>query len=175
MSEVSDSPTKKIDTFTIVINDEKFILTEQEIKYDSPNYFTKSFFGEFSEAKTKTITLQDQDVETFRYVIIHLSSNELEKCLNVERKSINLIDFEEKIKELIQVAEYFMLSKMESILIGLNQRTFIQMTEKDLHLTLSWVENLSDMVNEVEGVKITRLVDGKLEYKLIRFENAQLR
>ncbi|KAG8753374.1 hypothetical protein FRC11_007483 [Ceratobasidium sp. 423] len=44
-------------TYTVLIQDEKFTLSHSQIKFDSPNYFTMCFLGDFSEAQSRSVQL----------------------------------------------------------------------------------------------------------------------
>lgn len=60
------------ETYTIHMRDETFCLTKEQIEFDSPNYFTSCFFGDFAEAQTRTIRLP-RDPDIFRIILDHLS------------------------------------------------------------------------------------------------------
>ncbi|KAG8783844.1 hypothetical protein FRC12_019291 [Ceratobasidium sp. 428] len=59
-------------TYKIIMRGETFLLTRDQIEFDSPNYFTSCFLGEFSEAKTRTLTLS-RDPELFKIILDYLS------------------------------------------------------------------------------------------------------
>ncbi|KAG9124428.1 hypothetical protein FRC07_011670 [Ceratobasidium sp. 392] len=60
------------ETYTIVMRGENFLLTRDQIEFDSPNYFTSCFLSEFTEAQTRNLTLS-RDPDLFRIMIDHLS------------------------------------------------------------------------------------------------------
>ncbi|KAG8687847.1 hypothetical protein FRC09_013250, partial [Ceratobasidium sp. 395] len=55
---------------------ETFVLTRDQIEFDSPNFFTSCFLGEFTESRTRTLTLS-RDPELFRIILDHLSGYEV--------------------------------------------------------------------------------------------------
>ncbi|KAG8741366.1 hypothetical protein FRC10_002931 [Ceratobasidium sp. 414] len=60
------------ETYTIIMRGETFTLTRDQVEFDSPNYFTSCFLGEFTESRTRTLTIS-RDPELFRIVIDYLS------------------------------------------------------------------------------------------------------
>ncbi|KAG9124429.1 hypothetical protein FRC07_011671 [Ceratobasidium sp. 392] len=60
------------EAYTVVMRGQDFLLTRDQIEFDSPNYFTSCFLGEFTEAQTRTLTLS-RDPDLFKIVIDHLS------------------------------------------------------------------------------------------------------
>ncbi|KAG8682677.1 hypothetical protein FRC09_016609 [Ceratobasidium sp. 395] len=64
------------ETYTVVIHGGPFVLTRDQIEFDSPNYFTSCFLGEFTESRTRTLTLA-RDPELFRIIQDHLSGYEV--------------------------------------------------------------------------------------------------
>ncbi|KAG8790790.1 hypothetical protein FRC12_011015 [Ceratobasidium sp. 428] len=59
-------------TYKVIMRGETFLLTRDQIEFDSPNYFTSCFLGEFSEAKTRTLTLS-RDPKLFKIILDYLS------------------------------------------------------------------------------------------------------
>ncbi|KAG8783845.1 hypothetical protein FRC12_019292 [Ceratobasidium sp. 428] len=55
---------------------ETFILTRDQIEFDSPNYFTTYFFGNSAASQTRTLTLS-RDPDLFKIVLDHLSGYEV--------------------------------------------------------------------------------------------------
>ncbi|KAG8783846.1 hypothetical protein FRC12_019293 [Ceratobasidium sp. 428] len=55
---------------------ETFVLTRDQIEFDSPNYFSTCFLGEFAESRTRTLTLS-RDPELFGIILDHLSGYEV--------------------------------------------------------------------------------------------------
>ncbi|KAG8790791.1 hypothetical protein FRC12_011016 [Ceratobasidium sp. 428] len=60
------------DKYTVEMRGEKFLLTRDQVEFDSPNYFTSCFLGEFTEAQTRTLTLS-RDPELFKIILDYLS------------------------------------------------------------------------------------------------------
>lgn len=46
--------------YTIIVKDKTFLLTKEQIQFDSPNYFTTYFLGEFKEGNEGKQTLSFQ-------------------------------------------------------------------------------------------------------------------
>ncbi|CAE6467332.1 unnamed protein product [Rhizoctonia solani] len=44
-------------TYTILVQSQKFTLSHHQIKFDSPNYFTTCFLGDFYESQTRSVSL----------------------------------------------------------------------------------------------------------------------
>ncbi|KAG9085758.1 hypothetical protein FRC06_003461 [Ceratobasidium sp. 370] len=59
------------ETYTVTMRGESFILTQDQIEFDSPNYFTSCFLGEFAESKARAVTLS-RDPDLFRIVLDYL-------------------------------------------------------------------------------------------------------
>jgi hypothetical protein len=57
--------------YTVVVLGEKFVLTKSQIEYDSPNYFTACFLGDFREAQTRQIELS-RDPSLFTIIVKYL-------------------------------------------------------------------------------------------------------
>ncbi|QRV84498.1 hypothetical protein RhiJN_12514 [Ceratobasidium sp. AG-Ba] len=58
------------------MSDQPFALTRDQIEFDSPNYFTSCFLGEFVESQTRTLTLS-RDPDLFKIVIDYLNGYEV--------------------------------------------------------------------------------------------------
>lgn len=61
------------ETYTIHMRDETFNLTKDQIEFDSPNYFTSCFLGDFAESQTRTLRLS-RNPDLFKIIIEYLSS-----------------------------------------------------------------------------------------------------
>ncbi|EUC56777.1 BTB domain protein, putative [Rhizoctonia solani AG-3 Rhs1AP] len=57
--------------YTILVRGQRFSLTQSQIEFDSTNYFTMCFLGDFREAQTRTLTLF-RDPDLFRKVVDYL-------------------------------------------------------------------------------------------------------
>ncbi|KAB5588511.1 hypothetical protein CTheo_8043 [Ceratobasidium theobromae] len=57
--------------YTVVIMGTSFVLTKSQIEFDSPNYFTTCFLGDFHEAQTHHLELS-RDPDLFRVIIRYL-------------------------------------------------------------------------------------------------------
>ncbi|CAE7081134.1 unnamed protein product [Rhizoctonia solani] len=62
--------------YTVVLRGQEFILTKSQIEFDSPNYFTSCFLGDFQEAKTKRLELS-RNPDLFKLIIEHLCGYEI--------------------------------------------------------------------------------------------------
>lgn len=60
------------ETYTVRIREETFYLTRDQIEFDSPNYFTFCFLGDFAESETRTLQLS-RDPDLFKIVLDYLS------------------------------------------------------------------------------------------------------
>ena len=60
--------------FTITVSDQVFVLTEDQIHRDAPNYFTTLFEGSFKEAREGTQEMKlYRDPYLFKFIHMHLS------------------------------------------------------------------------------------------------------
>ena len=60
--------------FTITVSDHVFVLTEDQIHRDAPNYFTTLFEGSFKEAREGTQEMRlYRDPYLFKFIHMHLS------------------------------------------------------------------------------------------------------
>lgn len=57
--------------YTIVIMGKTFALTRSQIEFDSPNYFTTCFLGDFVEAQTRRVELS-RDPDLFKVIVRYL-------------------------------------------------------------------------------------------------------
>ncbi|CAE6473631.1 unnamed protein product [Rhizoctonia solani] len=62
--------------YTVVLRGQEFVLTKSQIEFDSPNYFTACFLGEFQEAHTKRLELS-RSPDLFKLIIEHLCGYEV--------------------------------------------------------------------------------------------------
>ncbi|KAG8715167.1 hypothetical protein FRC08_010915 [Ceratobasidium sp. 394] len=64
------------ETYNIIMRGETFTLTRDQVEFDSPNYFTSCFLGEFTESRTRTLTIS-HDPELFKIILDYLSGYEV--------------------------------------------------------------------------------------------------
>ncbi|KAJ1299889.1 hypothetical protein OPQ81_005010 [Rhizoctonia solani] len=57
--------------YTVIIRGKQFLLNKSQIEFDSPNFFTACFLGDFNEAKSRTLRLS-RDPDLFQIVINYL-------------------------------------------------------------------------------------------------------
>ncbi|KDN34339.1 hypothetical protein RSAG8_12570, partial [Rhizoctonia solani AG-8 WAC10335] len=62
--------------YTVVLRGQEFVLTKSQIEFDSPNYFTACFLGDFREGQTKRLVLT-RNLELFQLVVEHLCGYEI--------------------------------------------------------------------------------------------------
>ncbi|KAG8682676.1 hypothetical protein FRC09_016608 [Ceratobasidium sp. 395] len=93
-------------TYKVIMRGETFLLTRDQIEFDSPNYFTSCFFGEFSEAKTRTLTIS-RDPELFKIILDYLSGYDvlpLHESVVPERMSSYVV-----LRNLLADAQFYQL------------------------------------------------------------------
>ncbi|KAF8671836.1 hypothetical protein RHS04_08116 [Rhizoctonia solani] len=84
-------------TYQVVVGGEPFQLTGSQIGFDSPNYFTMSFLGDFREGKTLQLDIP-RDSHLFRiiqkylkgYTVLPLSYNQIPLDATRESMMANL-------------------------------------------------------------------------------------
>jgi len=65
-------------SFTIILRGVSFALEEENLRFDSPNYFTSYFLGEFEEgAEGKRLLTLNRHPEIFRIIFEYLSGYEI--------------------------------------------------------------------------------------------------
>jgi hypothetical protein len=57
--------------YTVIVMGKTFSLTKYQIEFDSPNYFTTCFLGDFCEAQTRQLELS-RDPDLFKLIVRHL-------------------------------------------------------------------------------------------------------
>lgn len=57
--------------YKVTLRGEQFLLTESQIEFDAPNYFTMCFLGDFHEAQTRHLELS-RDPDLFRIITDYL-------------------------------------------------------------------------------------------------------
>ncbi|KAG8741379.1 hypothetical protein FRC10_002944 [Ceratobasidium sp. 414] len=86
------------ETYTVIMRGEIFTLTRDQVEFDSPNYFTSCFLGEFAESQTRTVTLS-RDPDLFRvivdyltgYKVLPLHASALPKRMGMDAALFNLL------------------------------------------------------------------------------------
>jgi hypothetical protein len=61
-----------ITTYTVIVRGRHFELSRAQVLFDAPNYFSNAFLGSFTEARTRTLSL-DRNPELFALVVEYLS------------------------------------------------------------------------------------------------------
>lgn len=59
------------DFFTVVVRDQRFVLSRSQINFDAPNYFTMCFLGDFAESISRQVELS-RDPYLFRIIVDYL-------------------------------------------------------------------------------------------------------
>ncbi|KAL8276658.1 hypothetical protein RQP46_010926 [Phenoliferia psychrophenolica] len=93
--------------FTVVLQGVPFILSRDQCEYDSPNYFTSAFGGDFEESTTRTVYV-DRSPILFRFIVDHLSGYGV-----IPLPPIPSMRAELAADNLLLDAQYFGLSKLE--------------------------------------------------------------
>ncbi|CAE6400414.1 hypothetical protein ACGC1H_000138 [Rhizoctonia solani] len=57
--------------YTVILQDRKFTLTQSQVEFDGPNYFSKRFLGESHGSQTRHIKL-NRDPDLFKIILNHL-------------------------------------------------------------------------------------------------------
>jgi hypothetical protein len=60
------------DTYTILVRGQPFHLSKAQISFESPNLLTNSFLGDFAEASSRTLKL-DNNLDIFAIIVEYLS------------------------------------------------------------------------------------------------------
>lgn len=67
-----------IDNFTIIVRDKTFTLTKDQLEFDSPNYFTTYFLGEFKEGQDgKKSVVFNRHPALFELVVEYLTGYDI--------------------------------------------------------------------------------------------------
>lgn len=59
------------DKFTVIVRDVPYKLSRSQIEFDSPNYFTACFLGDFQESQTRTLEIS-RDPDLFGIIVDYL-------------------------------------------------------------------------------------------------------
>jgi hypothetical protein len=64
--------------YTVIVKDTQFQLTKEQIQFDSPNYFTSCFLGDFKESKEgkQTVSIQRHPV-LFELIVDYLTGYDI--------------------------------------------------------------------------------------------------
>ncbi|CEL61160.1 hypothetical protein RSOLAG1IB_09802 [Rhizoctonia solani AG-1 IB] len=62
--------------YTVVLRGQEFLLTKSQIDFDSPNYFSTCFLGDFREAETRRLELS-RNPDLFRLIVEYLCGYEI--------------------------------------------------------------------------------------------------
>ncbi|KAF8601056.1 hypothetical protein BDV93DRAFT_546025 [Ceratobasidium sp. AG-I] len=103
------------DKYTIIIHGKRYVLTKAQVEFDSPNYFTKQFFGDTPEAQSRTLELS-RDPDLFKLVLDYLSDYWIIP-LNVP--AIPPRSAYRTLNDLLRDAKFYQLGKLESACQGL--------------------------------------------------------
>ncbi|CAE7213418.1 unnamed protein product [Rhizoctonia solani] len=57
--------------YTVIVRGHEFLLDQSQIEFDSPNFFTACFLGDFNEAQSRTLRLS-RDPELFQIILNYL-------------------------------------------------------------------------------------------------------
>ncbi|KAG9078753.1 hypothetical protein FS749_009186 [Ceratobasidium sp. UAMH 11750] len=108
------------ETYTVTVRSEPFVLTRDQIEFDSPNYFTSCFLGEFAESQARTATLS-RDPDLFRIVLDYLSGY---KVLPLHESAVTKrMGNEVAISNLLVDAQFYQLDGLISMIEAHKQET----------------------------------------------------
>jgi hypothetical protein len=60
------------ENYEVFVRDQRFVISRGQVEFDSPNYFTLCFLGEFAESATRKVELS-RDPHLFRLIVDYLS------------------------------------------------------------------------------------------------------
>jgi hypothetical protein len=101
------------DTYTVVARGVSFTLSKAQISFDSPNFFTAAFLGGFSEAESRSVSI-DTNPELFEIIVDYLSGYDV-LPLN-EDVLPRRMDMTRATRYLAKDADYLGLSKFQALL-----------------------------------------------------------
>lgn len=85
------------DTFTVIVRGVEFSLTRSQVEFDSPNYFTACFLGNFQEAETHTLKISRDPVlfgvvfdYLCGYTVLPLKETIIPSRMSLETALVNL-------------------------------------------------------------------------------------
>ncbi|ELU38927.1 hypothetical protein AG1IA_07045 [Rhizoctonia solani AG-1 IA] len=62
--------------YTVIMRGQEFVLTKSQIEFDSPNYFSSCFLGDFREAQSRSLELC-RNPDLFRIIVEYLCGYEV--------------------------------------------------------------------------------------------------
>lgn len=99
--------------YNVVVRGEVFTLSKGQITFDAPNLFTQSFLGEFSEAASRTLSL-DSDPQLFSVIVDYLSGYPI---LPLDREELpRRMTVAKATRYLAKDADYLGLTRLSSML-----------------------------------------------------------
>lgn len=116
------SPTvTSAERYTVVVRDEEFTLSRSQLEFDSPNYFTAIFFGDFAEGDSKLTTIHvDRNPTLFAIIVEYLSGYPL--SLPIAPKALpRTMDSRTAMLALADDAAFYGLDKLHSLITSPNK------------------------------------------------------
>jgi hypothetical protein len=101
------------DTYTVVARGVSFTLSKAQISFDSPNFFTAAFLGGFSEAESRSVSI-DTHPELFEIIVDYLSGYDVFPLS--EDALPRRMDLTRATRYLAKDADYLGLSKLQALL-----------------------------------------------------------
>lgn len=85
------------DSFIVMVRDVEFTLTRSQVEFDSPNFFTACFLGNFQESQTRTVKISRDPVlfgiifdYLCGYTVLPLTAGVIPSRMSPETALINL-------------------------------------------------------------------------------------
>jgi hypothetical protein len=108
------------ETYTVLMRKETFYLTRDQVEFDSPNYFTYCFLGDFTESQIRTLQLS-RDPELFQIIIDYLSGY---KILPLQEGGIpKRMSLDTALQNLLIDAEFYLLDRLVQQLRAARENT----------------------------------------------------
>ena len=99
--------------YTVLVRDEEFNLSKKQLEFDSPNYFTTYFFGDYMESGSKTMTL-DRNPDLFALIVEYLSGYTI---LPLSPKALpRMMDEHMAMQNLAEDAAFYGLNRLYALL-----------------------------------------------------------
>ena len=95
-----------MEEFTVLVRGNKFTLSQEQVQFDMPNYFSMLFLGDFVESESRVVRL-DRNPDLFYIIRDYLSGYDV---LPLEQGSVPRMGVQAATKSLLKDAEFYMLS-----------------------------------------------------------------
>ena len=150
----SDSPSSGNEVYTVVVRGERFELYQDQITFDSPNYFTACFLSDFAESAGHTLKLS-RNPTLFSIIVEYLSGYPI---LPLSVQAIpSSMDMASAHRYLLADAEFFGLQRLCELL-----------ENRGPDIDLRWAGYANEMISLRDVVK------GKLPVGIVRRNDGTL-